>query len=75
MNNNAGLPLRPLRVSNAGVSVKDVFDANGGPAQSVYGQTGQLNQAYEPVIDEEDSTSLRLAPREHVSWSTKTGRL
>ncbi|GAB0097474.1 Chitin synthase [Sergentomyia squamirostris] len=77
MNNNLGVPppVRSLRTSNAGINVKDVFDVNGGPAQPIYGTTtGQVNQAYEPVIDEEDRNSLRLTPRNQVSWSNSTDR-
>ncbi|XP_055676574.1 chitin synthase chs-2 isoform X1 [Lutzomyia longipalpis] len=76
MNNNLGVPpVRNLRTSNAGINVKDVFDANGGPAQAIYGTTtGQVNQAYEPVIDEEDRNSLRLTPRNQVSWTNSTDR-
>lgn len=77
VNNGApnGAPLRHQRISNAGINVKDVFDVNGGPAQPVYGVApGQINQAYEPVIDEEDGNSLRLTARNQVSWSNSTDR-
>lgn len=74
MNNNQGQPMRPHRSSNAvPISVKDVFDVNGGPNSQIYGisgNVGQINQAYEPVVDEDDRNSLRLAPRNHqASWS------
>lgn len=41
-NNNLGLPVRNTRTSNAGISVKDVFDPNGGPpanAAQIYGHS------------------------------------
>lgn len=59
------------------MSVKDVFDVNGGPASQIYGQTGQLNQAYEPVVDDDDRNSLRLTARNpvQVSWNTNGGRI
>lgn len=74
MNNNHGQPIRPHRLSTAvPINVKDVFDVNGGPNSQIYGVSGtagQINQAYEPVIDEDDRNSLRLAPRNHqASWS------
>ncbi|XP_062565710.1 chitin synthase chs-2 isoform X3 [Armigeres subalbatus] len=72
-NNNA--PQRPLRTSNAGVSVKDIFNVNGGPGGDIYGVTGQVNQAYEPVIEDDDRNSLRLQPRNQVTWSNSNGRL
>lgn len=72
-NNNA--PPRPLRTSNAGVSVKDIFNVNGGPGGDIYGVTGQVNQAYEPVIEDDDRNSLRLQPRNQVTWSNNNGRL
>lgn len=72
LNNNLGVPTRNHRVSNAGgINIKDVFDVNGGP----YGQAGQINQAYEPVIDDDDRNSLRLTPRNQVSWTNQSGRL
>lgn len=53
--------------------MKDVFDVNGGPNSQIYGTSGnvgQINQAYEPVVDDDDRNSLRLAPRSHqVAWS------
>lgn len=75
-----GLPVslgpRPGRPSLAGsvVNIKDVFDLNGGPANSsqIYGSnggqlygaaSGTLNQGYEHVLDEDDRNSLRLTPR------------
>lgn len=68
-----GVSGRHPRISNAGVNVKDVFDPSGGPG-GIYGTTGQLNQAYEPVIDEDDGNSLRLTARNQVSWSNSTDR-
>lgn len=73
-NNNAPPP-RPLRTSNAGVSVKDIFNVNGGPGGDIYGVTGQVNQSYEPVIEDDDRNSLRLQPRNQVTWSNNNGRL
>ena len=71
------MPPRPARVSNAGVSIKDVFSANGGPGNNdIYGVTGgQINQGYEPVIEDEDRNTLRLQPRNQVSWGNTNGRL
>lgn len=68
-----GVSARHPRISNAGINVKDVFDPKGGPG-GIYGTTGQLNQAYEPVIDEDDGNSLRLTTRNQVSWSNSTDR-
>lgn len=71
---NHGQPMRPHRISNAvPISVKDVFDVNGGPNSQIYGVSGvagHINQAYEPVVDD-DRNSLRLAPRNHnqTSWN------
>lgn len=65
---------RHQRISNAGINVKDVFDVNGGPG-GIYGTAGQINQAYEPVIEEEDRNSLRLQQRnQQVTWSNSTDR-
>lgn len=65
-------PPRNHRVSNAGgINIKDVFDVNGGP----YGQAGQINQGYEPVVDDDDRNSLRLTPRNQVSWTNQNGRM
>lgn len=72
LNNNLGVPARNHRVSNAGgINIKDVFDVNGGP----YGQGGQINQGYEPVVDDDDRNSLRLTPRNGVSWTNQSGRM
>ncbi|KAJ6636552.1 Chitin synthase chs-2 [Pseudolycoriella hygida] len=72
LNNNLGVPTRNHRVSNAGgINIKDVFDVNGGP----YGQAGQINQGYEHVVDDEDRNSLRLTPRNQVSWNNQNGRI
>lgn len=74
-----GVSGRHPKISNAGINVKDVFDPNGGPG-GIYGTTGQLNQAYEPVVDEDDGNSLRLTTRNpnpnlnQVSWSNSTDR-
>lgn len=63
-------PIRPHRSSNAvPMNIKDVFDVNGGQNSQIYGTSGQVNQAYEPVVDEDDPNSLRLAPRNQASWS------
>lgn len=55
------------------MNIKDVFDVNGGPNSQIYGTSGNpghVNQAYEPVVEDDDRNSLRLAPRNHqVSWS------
>lgn len=76
LNNNLGVPTRNHRVSNAGgISIKDVFDVNGGPHSPIYGQGGQINQGYEPVVDDDDRNSLRLTPRNQVSWNNQNGRL
>lgn len=72
-----------MRSSNAGMSVKDVFDPNGGlppaAAAAIYGHTaataGQSNLAYEPISDDEGRNSLRLNPRNQVSWSNNLSRL
>lgn len=76
---------RPLRPSLAGsvVNIKDVFDLNGGPGSQIYGSNGgqiygtagNVNQGYEHVIDEDDRNSLRMTPRNQVSWSNTNGRL
>ncbi|XP_077301033.1 hyaluronan synthase-like protein kkv isoform X2 [Arctopsyche grandis] len=53
INNNGGIPVRNTRISNAGISVKDVFqDPN-----------GQVGRGYEPALGDDDSGSLRLQPR------------
>lgn len=70
---NHGQPMRTHRSSNAvPMNIKDVFDVNG-PNSQIYGTSGnagQINQAYEPVVDDDDRNSLRLAPRNHqASWS------
>lgn len=71
-----GVPPRNHRVSNAGgISIKDVFDVNGGPHAPIYGPAGQINQAYEPVTDDDDRNSLRLTPRNQVSWTNQNGRI
>ncbi|XP_030374774.1 chitin synthase chs-2 isoform X1 [Scaptodrosophila lebanonensis] len=87
LNNNGALPNhRSGRVSNAGISIKDVFNVNGGPVEQIYGSNGggTINQGYEHVLDEDgDRNSLRLTtrnPHPQVSWSqntssSNTGRL
>lgn len=77
MNNSQhhGQPMRTHRSSNAvPMNIKDVFDVNGmnGPNSQIYGTSGnagQINQAYEPVVDDDDRNSLRLAPRNHQGWN------
>jgi len=78
--------VRPARPSLAGsvVNIKDVFDmSNGGPhaiyganpEQQIYGvAAGNLNQGYEHVLEEDERNSLRLTPRNQVSWSNTNGR-
>lgn len=67
--------MRPHRISTAvPINVKDVFDVNGGPNSQIYGVSGgvgHINQAYEPVVDDDDRNSLRLAPRNHsqAQWN------
>lgn len=73
-NNNLGAPIRNHRTSNVGLNVKELFDNTGGPGSQIYGQTGQINQAYEPVVDDDDRNSLRLTPRNQVSWNSN-GRI
>lgn len=65
LNNNHQIPLRPVRSSNAGINIKEIFN-NGG--HSIYGTSGTINQGYEHVEDE-DGNSIRLTPRNQVSWS------
>ncbi|KAL7036514.1 hypothetical protein ACKWTF_008831 [Chironomus riparius] len=70
-NNNLQLPSRPVRSSNAGMSVKELFNANGAANHTIYGATGAVNQAYEHV-EEEDGNSIRLTPRNQSSWATNS---
>ncbi|KAL7727578.1 hypothetical protein ACLKA6_014930 [Drosophila palustris] len=78
VNNNGAIPNpRSGRVSNAGISIKDVFNVNGGPAEQIYGSNGggTINQGYEHVIDEDvEANSLRLTTRNphQVSWGQNT---
>ncbi|XP_060649537.1 chitin synthase chs-2 isoform X1 [Drosophila sulfurigaster albostrigata] len=78
VNNNGAVPnQRSGRVSNAGISIKDVFNVNGGPAEQIYGSNGggTINQGYEHVIDEDgEGNSLRLTTRNphQVSWGQNT---
>lgn len=71
--------MRTHRSSNAvPINIKDVFDVNGinGPNSQIYGTSGnagQINQAYEPVVDDDDRNSLRLAPRGVAAWSGSGG--
>lgn len=66
-------PMRAHRASNAvPMNIKDVFDVDGGPNSQIYGtrdSPGQINQAYEHVVDDADRNSLRLAPRNLQGWS------
>jgi chitin synthase len=64
------VPARPVRSSNVGINVKELF-ANGGPNGGLYGTTGAINQGYEHV-EEEDGNSIRLTPRNQVQWSANT---
>jgi len=58
-NNIGGIPVRSMRTSNAGISVKDVFtDPNG----------GQVNRGYDAALDDEDTNSLRLQSRPQVTF-------
>nr|AGB51153.1 chitin synthase 1 variant B [Bactrocera dorsalis] len=84
LNNNGVIPnQRSGRISNAGISIKDVFNANGGPGEQIYGSNGggTINQGYEHVLEDDDRNSLRLTarnPNQQVSWgqnSSNTGRL
>ncbi|XP_075147009.1 hyaluronan synthase-like protein kkv isoform X1 [Haematobia irritans] len=83
LNNNGGIPnARSGRISNAGISIKDVFNVNGGPGEQIYGSNGggTINQGYEHVTEEDDVNSLRLTTRNppQVTWGTNsnsTGRL
>lgn len=72
VNNNQG-GIRTHRSSNAApINIKDVFDVNGGPNSSIYGQSvvGHVNQAYEPSVEDIERNSLRMSPRNHqASWS------
>ncbi|XP_070509760.1 chitin synthase chs-2 isoform X6 [Chironomus tepperi] len=70
-NNNLQLPSRPVRSSNAGMSVKELFNSNGVANHTIYGATGAVNQAYEHV-EEEDGNSIRLTPRNQSSWATNS---
>lgn len=71
-NNNLQLPSRPVRSSNAGVNVKELFNVNGGsPHNNLYGTTAAINQAYEHV-EEEDGNSIRLTPRNQTSWASNS---
>lgn len=68
--------IRTHRSSNAApINIKDVFNVNGGPNSSIYGQSpgvGHINQAYDPVVDDSGRNSLRMSPRNHqVEWSNK----
>ena len=75
INNNHQVPNRPVRSSNAGINVKEIFDTNGGPNHQIYGSsTGAMNQGYEHVIDDDDGNSIRLTPRNQVTWSQQTNQ-
>lgn len=78
-NMNASRPVRPS-LQGSVVNIKDVFDLNGPPGSQIYGSqiygtTGNVNQGYEHVLDEDDGNSLRLKPRNPVTWSHANGRL
>lgn len=66
LNNNHQVPTRPVRSSNAGINIKEIFNTNG--VHPIYGTSGAVNQGYEHVEDE-DGNSIRLNPRNQVSWS------
>lgn len=67
LNNNHQVPTRPVRSSNAGINIKEIFNTNGG--HPIYGaQSGAVNQAYE-LGEDEDGNSIRMTPRNGVSWS------
>lgn len=66
-NNNNLQPARPVRSASAGINIKEIFNQNGGPNHQIYGTTAAVNQAYEHV-EEEDGNSIRLTPRNQVSW-------
>lgn len=66
LNNNHQVPTRPVRSSNAGINIKEIFNTNGG--HQIYGTSGAVNQGYEHV-EEDDGNSIRLTPRNQVSWS------
>jgi hypothetical protein len=53
------------------MSVKELFNTNGGVNHTIYGATGAVNQAYEHV-EEEDGNSIRLTPRNQPSWATNS---
>lgn len=72
MNNNLQLqPPRPVRSASAGINIKEIFSQNGVPNHQIYGTSGAVNQGYEHV-EEEDGNSIRLTPRNQVSWSNNT---
>lgn len=66
LNNNHQVPTRPVRSSNAGINIKEIFNTNG--VHPIYGTSGAVNAGYEHV-EEEDGNSIRLTPRNQVSWS------
>lgn len=56
-----------------------MFDVNGGPNAQIYGPNtngGHVNQGYEPVVEDDDRNSLRLAPRNlQVAWNNSNSKL
>lgn len=70
--NNNQVPTRPVRSSNAGINIKEIFNTNG--VHPIYGTSGQVNQGYEHVEDE-DGNSIRLTPRNQVSFHQTNQRL
>lgn len=59
--NNNPLP-RPVRSSNAGINVKDIFNSS----HPIYGTSGQVNQAFD---EDDDGNSIRMTSRNQASWS------
>lgn len=84
-NNNLGVPVRNTRTSNAGISVKDVFDPNGGQptpsAVQLYGggavggapigAVGAVGGGGQTNLsyEHEDGDAMHMSPRSQVSWS------
>lgn len=53
---------RPVRSSNAGINVKDIFNTS----HPLYGTSGQVNPAFN---EDEDGNSIRMTARNQASWS------
>lgn len=78
-NEQLGLPVRNARTSNAGISIQNVFNPNGGlstAGSQIYGHTGQTNATYEDEdvgadVEGGGGSSLRMNPRNQVSWSNR----